>query len=132
MKLLIVDDTDFKVQLLNMQLSKLKVEYLVATNFSDAQLLLKQYENEIFGVILDLGFSRTFDRNTYSKFMGIELGAVINLRYPNMPILINSDTEIPKEMKESIEFFDHIHPREENLSILQAFLECCKEYEESK
>ena len=136
MKVLIVDDADFKVENIIEYLSKLKIDYMVAETYIEAIIKLKKYHKELAGAILDLGFFFTETQpgigKDYSKYMGIQLAEEINEKYPNMPILFNSDRQLLEEHKSEIIYFDHINPFYDNTEIITAFVECCREYYSKK
>lgn len=131
MKLLIVEDSEFKLEELRRDLEKLQIEYFSVSDYNSARMSLIKFENEIFGVITDLGFPDFQNSLEYNKYNGVILIADINLQYPGMPVLINSETKITDDMKKNIEYFDQIEPYMYNSSVIEAFIEQCKIYYKS-
>ena len=132
MKVLIVDDADFKVENIIEYLSKLEVDYMVAETYIEALTKLKKHNKDIAGVVVDLGFFLTQTQpgigSDYSQYMGVQLTEEINDKYPNMPVLINSDRKLKEEHKNIITYFDQINPFHNNIEIVTAFVDCCREY----
>ena len=72
MKLLIVEDSEFKVEELKKELSKYNIEYFIASNLCEALMYSHKYKSELCGIISDLGFTESeldFNINNLQNFV---------------------------------------------------------------
>lgn len=94
MKILIVEDSrDKKDQLINF-LSKKNIEFEICECLNDALRYLYENSKNISGIILDLGLEREKSDPDYDQYMGLELAEEAERIKLNIPILINSTTEV--------------------------------------
>ena len=94
MKILIVEDSrDKKDQLINF-LNKNNIEFEICEYLNDALRYIYEDSKNISGIILDLGLERDKSDPEYEQYMGLELVEETERIKLNIPILINSTTEV--------------------------------------
>ncbi len=83
----------------------LKFESTLCKNILDAQVYLKNNKADIDILILDLGLPWSKGGFTTDLFSGLTILDELKRQEINLPTIINSDTEIPKEKMEPYESY---------------------------
>lgn len=95
LKIVIVDDIEKKTDYIDCYLFEQKiyeVDYFTCMN--PALKYIIENKNEISGIILDLGFCTYEDSNDWNQYKGLDLAEKLLKKNINIPILINSSTEV--------------------------------------
>ena len=111
MKFLLVDDTpDIKLIFIIKELSKRNIDFIIAKSYMEAMEILYKEHTQIAGAVVDLGLPLYSDGSTsYNSKQGLDIINIINNKYKNISVLINSSTELKKNEKESIKVFAQIN-----------------------
>lgn len=93
MQILVVEDDKTKRENVEFFLESRKIEYHTCEYVNQALKYIIRNKNEISGVILDLGLY-LFDNGDYDRYNGLEILAEMQRKKINIPVLINSTTEV--------------------------------------
>lgn len=94
MKILIVEDDDFKWYSLYCMLMVKSIDQVRIKSVNSALKYIYEHQNDVSGIILDLGLTTFDDSSDYDDFRGLDLVKELTRKGINIPILINSTTEI--------------------------------------
>lgn len=94
MKILIVEDDNFKFSMIYCLLRDKNIDQEWFLSVNSALNYISEHQNEVSGIILDLGLTTYSDSNDYDDVRGLDLVNELTRKEINIPILINSTTEI--------------------------------------
>lgn len=94
MKILIVEDDNFKGCMIYERLKEKNIDYKWVVSVRTAFNYISEHQNDVSGIILDLGLTTFDDSNDYDDIRGLDLVEELTREEINIPILINSTTEI--------------------------------------
>ena len=97
MKILVVEDDDLKAECVAKFLETRNVEMHLENAVIPAILYASKHSNQISGIILDLGLTISGNPRDYECEGGMMLVERLTFDKINIPILINSSTEINLE-----------------------------------
>ena len=94
MKILIIEDSEIKRnELIDFLTSICNIEFEFCEYLYDALRYIDDNENEISGIILDLGLQKAEDMpQTYGIYVGLDVVYELKRSKINIPVLINSTT----------------------------------------
>lgn len=126
MKVLIIEDSNFKRMQLEMFLGRRLIDYEVFKYLNSALKYIMENKDEISGIILDLGLQNFKDSlDTYSDFRGMDLIYEFKRTGIEIPVLINSTT-IAKNIDE-YQFVFGQRTEIDDYHILEEFITFLKE-----
>ena len=99
MKILVVEDEKSKRECIVKFLKARNIEMHLAYSVRPALRYVIQNPNEISGIILDMGLTSTDDSLDYDWIRGWDLVERLNFDKINIPILINSSTDVQIEKR---------------------------------
>ena len=97
MKILIVEDDNFKFSMIYCLLRDKNIEHEWFLSVNSALKYISEHQNDVSGIILDLGLTTYSDSNDYDDVRGLDLVKELTRKEINIPVLINSTTEIELE-----------------------------------
>ena len=127
MKILVVEDDIFKRENVESFLESQKIEYHTCEYVNETLCYIIKHKNDISGIILDLGLYR-FKNGSYDRYNGLEILSEIQRIKIEIPVLINSTTEVGM-IDEDYPFVWGQRTRIENDEFLKKFVSFLKEKE---
>lgn len=97
MKILIVEDDNFKHSMVYCLLRDKNIDQEWFLSVNSALNYISEHQNDVSGIILDLGLTTFVDSRDYDDLRGLDLVRELTRKEINIPILINSTTEIELE-----------------------------------
>ena len=97
MKILIVEDDDVKMSMIYWILLDKNIDREWFFSVNSALDYISEHQNDVSGIILDLGLTTFVDSRDYDDLRGLDLVRELTRKEINIPILINSTTEIELE-----------------------------------
>jgi len=94
LKVLIVEDQEFKRTNLTTFLQKRNIDFEICEYLNDALRYIYKNTKDISGIILDLGLQSSRDYDDYSLYRGLDLVIELKRKRWDIPVLINSTTEV--------------------------------------
>jgi len=106
MKVLIIDDSEYKVNEVIQVLKELNIDdYDIASCITDAYLKISQEKYDI--LISDLGLPRRKGEFVENSLEGLEFLTILAYRNINIPTIVYSTTEIPQDSIDYIKELDY-------------------------
>ena len=123
MKVLVVEDDDFKRELIEDFLSERNIDIHMEYSVKPALRYVIQNPKEISGIILDMGLTSSDDSWDYDWMRGLDLVVRLNFDKINIPILINSSTDVQiDKLKEDYKSLHSQMYREDDYETLEKFI----------
>ena len=94
MKIFVVEDDAYKREEITEYLDKNNIEYEVGEYVNPALRYIVANKEKICGIILDLGLQRAPGINDFNLYGGLDIVNELNRKKIDIPILINSSTEV--------------------------------------
>ena len=109
MKILVVEDNELKRERLVQLLKTRNIEMHFCKSVGPALRYVIQNQDNISGIILDLGLTTFDDSRDYDQVKGLDIADTLEVEGIDIPILINSSTKLSDELKEGYEnVFGHV------------------------
>ena len=129
-KILIVEDSIFKREQITDFLDEKGIEYDFVEYLNPALIYIFGSQNDISGIILDLGLQYFKDSSpeSYNLLRGMDVVRELKRKKMDIPVLINSSTKVPR-----IEYYPSIYGQRtkiDDYTILEEFVTFLKQREE--
>lgn len=99
--ILVVEDDNLKMSIIYELCKKQDVGFKCFVSINPALEYFQEHQNEISGIILDLGLTTFDDSRDYDDVRGLDMVKELTRKQAKIPILINSTTiiDLPEVMK---------------------------------
>ena len=129
MKILIVEDSIWKREQLVEFLEKEKIEFEVSEYVNNALRYIRANKTDIAGIILDLGLESMPDAYDAKPYRGLDVLREMKRLKLDIPVLINSTTELQMISSEYPCVFSH-RTDMDDFDILEGFVSFLRRREE--
>ena len=129
MKILIVEDSVWKREQLVEFLEKEKIEFEVSEYVNNALRYIRANKTDIAGIILDLGLESMPGAHDAKPYRGLDVVKEMKILKLNIPVLINSTTELQMVSAEFPCVYGH-RTEMDDYDILETFVSFLRRKEE--
>ena len=107
MMIAIVEDTQFKIEQLESFLIKERIPWKVFGYVNDALRFIRTEREKVSGIILDLGLETMSGAGDATPYRGLDVAKEMKRLKLDIPVLINSTTELEMATSEYPNVFGH-------------------------